>query len=41
MSESEEATIPTPLPPKIFDRLFQSRTVLDPRRGPTRGWRRQ
>ena len=28
MNESEEATIPTPLPPKIFDRLFQSRTVL-------------
>jgi ATP-dependent Clp protease protease subunit len=30
MNESEEAppTLPTLLPPKIFDRLFQSRTVL-------------
>ena len=28
MSEPEEASIPTPLPSKIFERLFQSRTVL-------------
>jgi ATP-dependent Clp protease protease subunit len=28
MSEPEEAPIPTPLPAKIFERLFQSRTVL-------------
>ena len=28
MNESEEASVPAPLPPKIFDRLFQSRTVL-------------
>jgi len=29
MNESEETpSLPTPLPPKIFDRLFQSRTVL-------------
>jgi ATP-dependent Clp protease protease subunit len=28
MSEAEEASIPTPLPPKIFDRLFQSRIAL-------------
>jgi ATP-dependent Clp protease protease subunit len=28
MSEPEEAPTPTPLPAKIFERLFQSRTVL-------------
>jgi ATP-dependent Clp protease protease subunit len=28
MNEPEEAVIPTPLPPKIFERLFQSRFVL-------------
>lgn len=28
MNESEEASVPTPLPSKIFERLFQSRTVL-------------
>jgi ATP-dependent Clp protease, protease subunit len=28
MNEPEEAVIPAPLPPKIFERLFQSRMVL-------------
>jgi ATP-dependent Clp protease protease subunit len=28
MNESEEASLPAPLPSKIFERLFQSRTVL-------------
>lgn len=27
-ADAEEVVIPTPLPPKIFERLFQSRTVL-------------